>query len=110
VFGRLWHGYDIPRHLYHFTPATLGRYLSNAGFGAIACRQSIVPTSWIWSLNYVLGGKATGTGRYLTPDSPLLLAAFLPVGILGALAGRSGRMMITARNTAATGDSRRQYD
>lgn len=31
-FGRAWYGLDLPRHLTHFTPATLQRMLEQAGF------------------------------------------------------------------------------
>jgi SAM-dependent methyltransferase len=101
VFGSCWYGYDIFWYLYHFTPATLSRYLDGAGFGAVVCRQSIVPSSWIWSLRYVVGEKMSVSARAFTPDSPLLQAAFLPLGVVGALTGHSGRMTITARKGAA---------
>ncbi len=32
VFGRSWFGLDLPRHLTHFTPTTLGAMLQTAGF------------------------------------------------------------------------------
>jgi len=31
-FGRQWYQWDLPRHLYHFTPATLVRLLREIGF------------------------------------------------------------------------------
>ncbi len=31
-FGDRWHGYDLPRHLSHFTPATLGAMIQASGF------------------------------------------------------------------------------
>lgn len=31
-FGDDWFHYDVPRHLFHFNPATLRRIISNAGF------------------------------------------------------------------------------
>jgi SAM-dependent methyltransferase len=30
--GSMWFGYDVPRHLWHFTPETLARLLSQTGF------------------------------------------------------------------------------
>jgi len=30
LFGKYWNGLDVPRHLYHFTPATLDRMLKKA--------------------------------------------------------------------------------
>jgi len=32
LFGRCWWGWDVPRHLWHFTPDTLGRLLDQCGF------------------------------------------------------------------------------
>lgn len=32
LFGRYWFGWDLPRHLYHFTPETLVRLLMSTGF------------------------------------------------------------------------------
>lgn len=38
IFSRYWAGYDIPRHLFVFPPATLERMVNAAGFGLIARR------------------------------------------------------------------------
>jgi predicted SAM-dependent methyltransferase len=35
VAGRYWAGYDLPRHMTVFDPATLGRLLRSAGFGRV---------------------------------------------------------------------------
>lgn len=32
LFGRHWYCWDVPRHFYHFTPQTLARLVSGAGF------------------------------------------------------------------------------
>lgn len=32
-YGEFWAAYDVPRHLYHFTDATLDKLASNHGFG-----------------------------------------------------------------------------
>jgi SAM-dependent methyltransferase len=32
LFGPFWVGYDAPRHLYIFSPQTLGKFLDNTGF------------------------------------------------------------------------------
>ncbi len=34
LFGAHWYCWDLPRHLYHFTPETLARLLSRTGFRA----------------------------------------------------------------------------
>jgi SAM-dependent methyltransferase len=38
--GRYWVGYDLPRHMTVFSPATLGRALAGAGFARIARRYT----------------------------------------------------------------------
>lgn len=35
-YGNLWAAYDVPRHLYHFTPATMKKLLDQHGFDIIA--------------------------------------------------------------------------
>ena len=45
-FGPDWYGLDVPRHLTHFTPNTLGIMLSQAGFQRIDMRQQ-QRNSWI---------------------------------------------------------------
>jgi SAM-dependent methyltransferase len=32
VYGKDWHGYELPRHLYHFTADTLSRFANISGF------------------------------------------------------------------------------
>jgi SAM-dependent methyltransferase len=32
AYGADWYAWDVPRHLWHFTPVTLGRLLAHAGF------------------------------------------------------------------------------
>lgn len=49
VFGRWWYWLDVPRHLNHFSPATLRRALEKAGFDVVAVRT--VP-SWIGALTF----------------------------------------------------------
>jgi SAM-dependent methyltransferase len=45
-FGPHWFGLDVPRHLTHFTPATLYALLARAGFAGIDVRQER-RNSWI---------------------------------------------------------------
>lgn len=45
-FGTHWYGLDLPRHLTHFTPATLRMMLRRAGFDRVEVRQE-THRSWI---------------------------------------------------------------
>lgn len=40
-YGRCWLGFDLPRHLYHFTPASITRLLERHGFAVTAIRQDL---------------------------------------------------------------------
>lgn len=72
MFGRDWRGLEPPRHLYLFTPALIGRYAREAGFGRIetfsyaagaGSEPNILPTS---------AGLAKAAGR---PARPINLKA-----------------------------------
>lgn len=47
-FGANWFGLDVPRHLTHFTPTTLGLALQTAGF-RIETRRTIRHSDWLRS-------------------------------------------------------------
>ncbi len=52
VYGPLWDSWDLPRHLHHFTPATLGRFMEQAGFCKIQIKSAhyepfILTTKWL---------------------------------------------------------------
>jgi 2-polyprenyl-3-methyl-5-hydroxy-6-metoxy-1,4-benzoquinol methylase len=47
-FGEHWFGYDLPRHLTHFAPATLGAMLRAAGFRVTSLR-GLVHAGWMRS-------------------------------------------------------------
>ena len=40
-YGRCWLGFDLPRHLCHFTPDSISRLLKRHGFSVIAIRQDL---------------------------------------------------------------------
>jgi SAM-dependent methyltransferase len=42
-FGARWFGLDVPRHLWHFTPAAIGRLLSTHGYDVIGLHQKNAP-------------------------------------------------------------------
>jgi SAM-dependent methyltransferase len=91
-FGAGWVGLDLPRHLTHFTPATLRRMLEQAGFGVIGLRQ-FPRADWLRSSALL----ATRHSR-----SPLWQRALTlkPLALLASwgcyLAGQSDTLMATA--------------
>ena len=94
VFRRLWHGLDVPRHLHHFSPATLRRMLEASGFAV----ERVVPQ--------VQGNMLTGSVAYLVDallrrrrpyrESRALHYALLPAASVLLALGQGGAMDVAA--------------
>jgi SAM-dependent methyltransferase len=54
LFGRAWSGLELPRHLSHFTPATLERAVGQAGGRVVWCWHQAKPRYYLWSLGFWL--------------------------------------------------------
>ena len=54
LFGRYWSGLDFPRHLTHFTPATMQAMVQRAGGRVVAVRHRTKPRWLIRSLRHWL--------------------------------------------------------
>jgi SAM-dependent methyltransferase len=54
LFGRAWSGLELPRHLSHFTPATLERVVGQAGGRVVWCWHQAKPRYYLWSLGFWL--------------------------------------------------------
>jgi len=54
LFDRAWSGLELPRHLSHFTPATLERTMDLAGGEVVWTRQQAKPRHYLWSLGHAL--------------------------------------------------------
>lgn len=95
LFTTWWAALDLPRHLYHFTPATMRRMLERAGFedarvrGVPAALVATISLQLIW--NHRRGVQETG----LAVSRPLLLA-FFPLSAVLARAGLSAHMAAQA--------------
>ena len=96
-FGSAWFGLDLPRHLTHFTPATLRKMLDRAGF-QFEAMQMVRHSYW-------LRQSAQLASRRGTISPPLSLLKFrLPSSIVSKwylLAGKSDSFVIMARKAAA---------
>ena len=85
VFGRFWHGYDPPRHLFAFTSAGVRRLLEGTGFRVVAEHWYFAPQMWTGSLRHAIGrGESSWTallGHDLNPlaAAPAALGAGLEV-------------------------------
>lgn len=94
VAGPHWFALDLPRHLYHFTPDSLGRLLARAGFTVTEVR-SVQPVddvvfSWIYRTRRADGGRAPLVASRLQA----LVARMLAAG--AELAGAGDTMYVNA--------------
>jgi SAM-dependent methyltransferase len=73
LFGRYWSGLDFPRHLVHFSPATMRAMVARAGGHVVAERHRTKPRWLIRSARHWLGDRATPTMRATLAalDSPV---------------------------------------
>ena len=107
LFRSLWYGYDFPRHLTLFSPATLTAYVEAVGLEITRVQYSLVPTHWIMSLRYWASDRSgiSAVSRLLSPRNPLLLAATFGIAAVQKVSRDSGRFVVLARKpmVAATG-------
>ena len=88
LFGRAWSGLELPRHLSHFTPATLELVLGKAGGRIVWCWHQAKPRSYLWSLSALLRDRGWNTLAKLTESRPIYgalklgLEALLPLARL----------------------------
>ena len=54
LFGGAWSGLELPRHLCHFTPASLGRAVERAGGRVVWAWHQAKPRYYLWSLGHWL--------------------------------------------------------
>jgi SAM-dependent methyltransferase len=88
LFGRAWSGLELPRHLSHFTPATLELTLAKAGGRIVWSWHQAKPRSYLWSLSALLRDHGWNAAAMLSESRPaygvlkLGLEALLPLARL----------------------------
>jgi SAM-dependent methyltransferase len=99
IFGRYWHGYDPPRHLFAFTRDGLTSLLDSEGFDVVAERWYFAPQMWTGSLRHVLGrGRRARWATIVANDFNPLVAVPAAVGAtLEVALHRSTMYAVTAR-------------
>jgi len=95
LFGRWWVAWDLPRHLFHFTPRTAAALLAKAGFRIEKIAYDPGPFTFAESAAYVAKYKL----GHVSPPRRFLLGAFRPVSVLLALLGQTGVMTLLCRKT-----------
>ena len=98
-----WYDLDLPRHLFHFTPATLTSMLSKTGWKVVKIRGQRTLNGLAGSLGYSLRDATAGRSRlgdallrFPETSSPLK-ALSVPLSFLLQALGQTGRMVIWAR-------------
>jgi len=104
LFGNLWWGYHLPRHLYHFDFISISQLLEQRGFEIRFVQNARWPNLQGWNIEYQLRGRNAPDSlvkvfnRYnpaLFPLSRAMGAYFSQVG-----GKHSGVMQVVARKSA----------
>ncbi len=64
-YGRYWAGYDVPRHLWHFTPEVITEYARRFGFGLVKTRPLFFDSYYCALLSEKYRGKRCRLPRAL---------------------------------------------
>jgi SAM-dependent methyltransferase len=94
TYGAAWYAWDVPRHLWHFTPATLGRLLERQGFAPIAWHALPFDPFYIALLSELRGRGGWNVARAATTAVRSALAA-------GRDAARASAVVAVARTVEA---------
>jgi SAM-dependent methyltransferase len=98
VFGKHSYLYDMPRHLYNFSPDTITRYLENAGFAIESIEFPHFSGGWIGSVQGLLfRGKVFRDLESHVYTFFLLSILCLPVDLLFGLLKKGSVMTVLAR-------------
>ncbi len=88
LFGRWWFAWELPRHLFHFTPRTLSRLLAKMGFQVQKIMCDPGPFTFVESaayvLKYKLGARAISR-RLLRIAFRPVSAGLAPLGLTGVM-------------------------
>ena len=111
LFGRRWRALDVPRHLYHFSPASLKPLLIREGFEIVRLSHFSARASaatWAGSMFTAMDPirfrqrEAAGRSTLVHKIAYLFLqAAFLTCALEGSAVRRGDVISVLARKTAA---------
>lgn len=101
LYGKFWHGYDLPRHRFHFTKKGLTALLKNEGFETVMLKSDFDPLGTIRAINFFSKFSNNKPLKYLfktvniVPYIIKLCVAILIDVMMSPF--NSGRMSIIAR-------------
>lgn len=101
LFKEKWYALQLPNHLYHFTPETLGRVLQTGGWTLETIHHQRLLSNLIASTGYVLRDKGYARLGQKLIDFPeragIWNYALYPLAWLFSAFGQTGRMTVWAR-------------
>jgi len=89
LFGGAWAGLELPRHLSHFTPATLEAVVEKAGGTVVWTWHQAKPRTYLWSLSAWLHDRGWNALARSTELRPVYGALKLGLEVLAPLARRA---------------------
>ena len=101
VFGRYWHGYDPPRHLFAFTAEGIRALLGRAGFTVEREHWDFAPQMWTGSLHHALArGRNPRWVSLVTSNlNPVVAAPAVAAAAVERALGRSTMYAVLARRS-----------
>jgi SAM-dependent methyltransferase len=105
LFGEAWAGLELPRHLSHFTPATLEAVIERAGGRVVWTWHQAKPRTYLWSLSAWLrdrGWSALARFTELRPVYGVLKLGLEALVPLARLARRGEAIRIGAVRSRPT--------
>jgi len=91
LFGCAWSGLELPRHLSHFTPQSLGDVVRRAGGRIAWCRHRAQPRWYFWSLRHWLRDRGRNGLARLAERRPVHGVLKFGLEIALPLVARAGR-------------------
>ena len=99
IFNKYWPGWDLPRHLYDFSPDSISLMLEKNGFQNIKISYQSIPNNWIRGIkNFYSDQKYKKISNiFFSLDNTFLLVSFFPISYVASLLHISGRISIIAK-------------
>jgi SAM-dependent methyltransferase len=91
LFADAWAGLELPRHLSHFTPATLEAVIEKAGGAVVWTWHQAKPRTYLWSLSAWLRDRGWSALARATELRPVYGALKLGLEVVVPLARRARR-------------------
>jgi SAM-dependent methyltransferase len=103
LFGKFWWGWDVPRHLWHFSPGTLSRLLENRGFRKIKVCYQADMYEFFRNIKNMLScffPNCSGMlNKLFNSDKLRFITKYLmvPIGLMGGVLRMSGKFVVFAK-------------